>query len=107
MDRNKLFSCLGLSMRAGKLATGDEGVMKSLRSGKAKLVILAEDASANTRKKYRDKCSYYGVPLLEAGTRSELGASIGKAERVVLSVCDAGFARMMTQLCKTSGGETD
>ena len=98
MNRSKLFSYLGLSMRAGKLVTGDEGVMNSLRSGKAKLVILAEDASANTHKKYRDKCSYYGVPLIVAGTRSELGASIGKAERVVLSVCDSGFARMMAQL---------
>lgn len=82
-------------MRAGKLVTGDEGVFKAIRSGEAKLVILAEDASENTRKKFNDKCQYYGVPLLEMGTKAELGGSIGKEMRVILGVLDAGFAQML------------
>lgn len=95
MMKNKFFSNLGLCMRAGKLVTGDEGVLKEVRSGEAKLVILAEDASDNTRKKFQDKCQYYGVPLMELGSRSELGDAIGKAERVILAVTDAGFAKML------------
>lgn len=105
--KDKLLSYLGLSMRAGKLATGDEGVLKAIRAGDAKLVVLAEDASANAHKKFRDKCAFYGVPLIVAGTRYELGRSIGKAERVVIAVCDPGFARMMEQChVKPTGGET-
>ncbi len=86
-------------MRAGKLVTGDESVLKEVRSGEAKLVVIAEDASDNTKKKFRDKCSYYNVPILEVFSRAELGASIGKAERVVIGVTDTGFAQML-QKCQ-------
>jgi ribosomal protein L7Ae-like RNA K-turn-binding protein len=92
---HKFYNYLGLAMRAGKLVTGDESVLKSVRAGGAKLVVMATDASANMQKKYRDKCGSYQVPLLEFGSRAELGASIGKEERVLIAVTDAGFARML------------
>lgn len=91
----KFSSQLGLAMRAGKLVTGDEGVFKAIRGGEAKLVIMAKDASANTRKKFQDKCHFYGVPLLEIGSKHELGRSIGKEMRVTIGVLDGGFAQML------------
>lgn len=95
MMNKQLHSFLGLAMRAGKVAAGEDAVFKSIRAGEAKLVIVASDASTGSLKKYKDKCSYYKVPLMLIGTRSELGASIGKAERVAIAVCDSGFARLM------------
>lgn len=97
----RVLSHLGMARRAGKLVAGDESVMASIRSGEAKLVIVAADAADNARKKYRDKCDYYKVDVYEQFTRAELGASIGQAGRVVLSVTDAGFARMIREaICK-------
>lgn len=93
--KSKFLSYLGLSMRAGKLAMGDEGVLKSIRSGEAKLVIVAEDASENTKKKYKDKCHSYRVPLMECCNRTELGRSIGKEERVIIAVTDSGLAKLI------------
>ncbi|CAH0119853.1 putative ribosomal protein YlxQ [Paenibacillus sp. CECT 9249] len=93
----KLLSYLGLAMRAGKLVTGDEIVHKALRSGDLQLVIVAGDASENTKKKFRDKCHTYRVPLLIGLDRFAIGASIGKADRVVVGVSDSGFARMMRE----------
>ncbi|UHA73895.1 L7Ae/L30e/S12e/Gadd45 family ribosomal protein [Paenibacillus sp. 481] len=92
---NKLFSQLGLARRAGKLATGDEIVLKAIRSKEAKLVFVAENASDNTKKKFRDKCRTYGVPLVIGFDRVQLGVSVGRPERVVLAVTDKGFANMM------------
>ncbi|WP_207952066.1 L7Ae/L30e/S12e/Gadd45 family ribosomal protein [Paenibacillus turpanensis] len=86
---------IGLAMRAGKLATGDEAVLKAVRSKTAKLVLLATDASDNARKKYKDKCSFYDVPVLEQLTREQLGQGIGKPERVVIAVTDDGFAELI------------
>ncbi|WP_127580694.1 L7Ae/L30e/S12e/Gadd45 family ribosomal protein [Paenibacillus koleovorans] len=91
----KAASYLGLAMRAGKLTTGDENVLKAIRSSKCSLVLMAEDASANTQKKFRDKCKSYSVRLLEHGSRHELGAAIGKEERVLIAVLDPGFARQI------------
>jgi len=92
---SKALSYLGMAMRAGKLVTGDDTVLKSIRQGKAHLVIVAGDASDNTKKKYRDKCGYYNVKLAEAFDRVELGMAIGKEARVLVAVTDAGFARMI------------
>lgn len=93
----KALSTLGLAMRAGKVLAGDDTVMKAVRSGEAKLVILAEDAAANAQKKYRDKCSHYRIPLVEYGSRLELGTAVGKVDRVVLAVTDDGFAGRISQ----------
>ena len=56
-------SLLGLANRARKIISGEEFVVKEIRSGKAKLVLLSADASANTTKKITDKCTFYQVPL--------------------------------------------
>lgn len=96
-------SGLGLAMRAGKLVTGDEIVMKAIRSAEARLVIVAKDASANTQKKFRDKCGTYKVPLMIGFDRERLGSSVGKPERVVLALTDQGFADMIRKaIVKTS-----
>ncbi|WP_435921205.1 L7Ae/L30e/S12e/Gadd45 family ribosomal protein [Paenibacillus sp. DYY-L-2] len=94
---SKMLSRLGLATRAGKLLTGDELVLKTIRSSEAKLVIVAADASANTRKKFRDKCRAYEVPLIIGFDRERLGSSVGKPERVVLALTDQGFADMIIQ----------
>lgn len=92
---DKALSALGMAMRAGKLITGDEIVLKAVRAGKAYLVILAGDASPNTKKKFKDKCGTYGIQLAEAYDREQLGMAIGKAERVVLAVTDVNFGKMI------------
>ncbi|GAA0395236.1 L7Ae/L30e/S12e/Gadd45 family ribosomal protein [Paenibacillus motobuensis] len=94
---SKMLSRLGLAMRAGKLVTGDEIVMKAIRSEEAKLVIVAGDASNNTHKKFRDKCGTYNVPLIIGPDRIRLGSSIGKPERVVIALTDQGFADMIRE----------
>ncbi|PTL39620.1 hypothetical protein C6Y45_04690 [Alkalicoccus saliphilus] len=91
MDK-KQYSLLGLMQRAGALITGEELVVKAVQSNKAKLVVLAEDASANTEKKISDKCRYYNIPLYRLGSRDDLGAAVGKERRVVIAVTDTGFA---------------
>lgn len=92
---NKIYNVLGLAFRAGKLVSGDEGVMKAIRSGEAKLVILAEDASANAKKKVQDKCAFYEIPLILFGGRAELGACHGKNDRVVVAIKETGFAELV------------
>ena len=53
---------------------------------------MATDASDNTRKLFFDKCSYYEVPCIQAGTKEELGKAIGKEYRASAAVTDKSFA---------------
>lgn len=88
-------SLLGLANRAGKVVSGEGLVLKEVRSGKAKLVILSKDASSNTSKQIHDKCRHYNVPLVYAQTREQLGHSIGKEARVTAAVLETGFAKKL------------
>lgn len=75
-----------------------DGVLASVRSGKSKLVVLAEDASENTKKQLTDKCRYYGVQVILFGTKESLSNSIGAAGLVsALSVTDRNLAGAILQ----------
>ena len=90
LDKNTI-SLLGLAMRARKIATGDV-LLKSIRQKKVDFVIIAEDASDNTKKKYIDKCTYYHIDYCVMGQSEELSQAIGKNNRVALGILDKGFA---------------
>lgn len=102
MRQAKWMSLLGLATRAGKVISGEELVVKEIRSGNAKLILLAEDASDNTTKKITDKSHHYGVPMRTASDRYTLGHAIGKDARVTVAVMDAGFAKKMAALLDES-----
>ncbi len=95
---NKGFSMIGLATRAGKTVAGEFSVEKAVRQQKAKLVIVSEDASDNTKKLFRNKCSYYGIPYIVSGSRSELGRASGNRERVSIAVLDEAFSKSIIQI---------
>lgn len=98
MDGQKWISLIGLANRAGKIISGEELSVKEIRNGKAKLVLLSADASANTAKKITDKCRSYQVPVRIVENRHVLGNAIGKDARVVISILDSGFAKKLLSL---------
>lgn len=93
MVSEKALSFIGIAMKAGKVVTGEFSVEKAVKSGRARVVVVAEDASANTKKRFTDKCSFYGVPCVIVGTKELLGKVTGKEFRASLAVTDAGFAK--------------
>ena len=66
---NNIYNFLGLAFRANKVITG-ESVLKGIRSKRVDLVIIASDASENTKKKYIDKCIIVVYNLLKYCVRS-------------------------------------
>ena len=100
---NKVLSFLGLAMKAGRIASGELAVENEVKSGKAKLVIVALDASDNTKKKFRNSCNFYKVPFVCVGKKEELGHAIGKEYRAVVAVLDDGFAKSMSKKLTNMG----
>ncbi|MCR4690282.1 MAG: ribosomal L7Ae/L30e/S12e/Gadd45 family protein [Lachnospiraceae bacterium] len=94
----KILSFLGLANRAGKVASGEFSAEAAVKDRKAKLVIIAADASDNTKKLFHDKSSYYGIPILTFGTKETLGGAIGKQMRASLAILDEGFAEKLKEM---------
>ena len=93
MKPDKVISYLGLAMRGRNLVSGEFQTENAVKDGSAMLVIVAEDASDNTKKLFKDKCSFYNVPVYCYGTKQALGRAIGKDLRSSLAVTDAGLAQ--------------
>lgn len=93
--QDKVFSLLGLAAKAGKTASGGFSVEEAVKSRKAHIVILANDAQYNTVKKFTDKCRHHNVPLRFYGSREELGRAVGKETRACVAVTDRGFAQSL------------
>ena len=88
MSRNKMISLIGLAMKAGKIVSGEFMTEKSVKTGKAELVLVAADASDNTRKKFQNMCAFYEVPVFFAESKDALG----REYRASMAVQDANFA---------------
>ena len=93
MVQNKVLFLIGLAMRAGKVASGEFAAEKAVKSGLASVVLVAGDASENTKKMFANMCTYYKVPVYFYSDKETLGAAIGKVYRASVAVTDEGFGK--------------
>ena len=94
MPMNNFFNVLGLAARARKIVTG-ETLLTKIRSKKVFLVVIASDASDNSKKKIIDKCTSYSIDYVVTSNINELSKAMGKHNRVALGIQDAGFAEIL------------
>ncbi|AVQ32883.1 hypothetical protein C7J88_01215 [Staphylococcus muscae] len=95
MNQQQFLNFLGLAMRAGKVKTGESVLLAEIKKQRLKLVLIAEDASANTKKILMNKCTTYKIPYRVVSSRHELGVAIGKESRVNIGITDNGFAKKL------------
>ena len=93
MNTTKILSLVGLATKAGRTVSGEFSTEKSVKTGKGFLVIVAEDASENTKKKFRNMCEFYEVPIYFLSDKESSGRAMGKEFRACLAVQDDNFAR--------------
>ncbi len=89
---------LGLAARAGAVFPGTERVREAVRAGVARLVIVAGDASENTRAKLIPLLQAREVPHVLAYDRTRLGEAIGRAPLGAVGVGDASLAGRLAEL---------
>lgn len=90
--RDKVLSLVGLATKAGRCASGEFMTERSVKSGTAALVIVASDASENTKGMFRNMCEFYKVPIYFYADKDTLGHAMGKEFRASLAILDEGFA---------------
>ena len=104
MNQNKILSLISLATKAGKTASGEFCTEKEVKTGRAALVIVAADASDNTKKKFQNMCDFYEVPICFYKDKDTLGHAMGKEFRASLAVLDEGFAKGIMKQLKTQDG---
>lgn len=93
MDRLNILSLLGLSLRGGRLAVGEEPVEAVARARDARVLLLAADAADGTRRRCEHfaahgDCLWLRLPF----TKEELGRALGRTSVALAAVTDVGLA---------------
>lgn len=100
---NKVFRLLGLATRAGEIAFGTESVIDTINRKKAKLVIIAQDASDRTKRNLQKVAEEKDIPFRIYGDIESLSKSIGKDNKAVIAIKNSNFSNEIINLI--DGGE--
>ena len=98
MDGHNILSLLGLALRGGRLAVGEEPVEAVARAKDARLLLLAADAAAGTRRRVEHfsqvgQCLWLTLPC----SKAELGQALGRSSAAVAAVTDVGLAHAVAR----------
>lgn len=75
-----VLAALGLALRGGNLAVGEEPVAEACRTGKARVVLLASDAAGNTARR-ATRLAGENVPLVPLPRdKSQVGFALGRGQ---------------------------
>ena len=90
---NPVLSMLGLALRGGRLAVGEEPVEAVVRARDARVLLVASDAADNTYRRVKHfaeigQCIWLRIPY----TKAELGQAVGRNATAIVAVTDVGLA---------------
>lgn len=96
-EKKSLLFRIGLGRKSGKLISGTEMVCDGVRDGKVIMIIMAGNASDNSKKRILNCAAYYNTEVLALGdiTTEELGRAIGKSAVACLGVTDENIVALV------------
>ena len=106
-QRDKILSLLSIAARGGNIKSGEFQTEDAVKRGAARLVIVANDASDNTKKKFSDMCDFYGTDFKLYSDRESLGGAIGKDYRASLCIVEDGLAQKVLALVNEEEGSKE
>ncbi|MBQ7564813.1 MAG: ribosomal L7Ae/L30e/S12e/Gadd45 family protein [Lachnospiraceae bacterium] len=95
---DRILSMLSIAQRGGNVKSGELQTEEAVKNGSAGLVIVADDASENTKKKFRNSCAFYEVPFRSYADKNTLGWAIGRDFRACVAVTEQGLAERIREL---------
>lgn len=102
----KAMSAISMSRKAGKLLWGFDTVVSAAQAGKVKLILLASDLSAKTKKEIAFVCQKTKIRSVEMRfDMQQLQQGIGKRSGV-LAVTDQGFSDHIEKKLQDCGNES-
>ncbi len=91
--REKTLNLLGLMRKANAIAVGETNTGGAVIAGKAKLLLLAADASDNARSRARGFTHGRDVVTVTLPfTKDEIAAHVGVSSCAMAAITDIGFA---------------
>ena len=104
---NKILSTLGICACARKISYG-ETLLKDIKSKKVYFVVVATDASDNSKKKMIDKCTYYKCEYRICLDKESITKSIGRVDLVsAVGIKDYNLVKKLKENIEREGGSSE
>ncbi|MDD2510019.1 MAG: ribosomal L7Ae/L30e/S12e/Gadd45 family protein [Syntrophomonas sp.] len=101
----KSYAVLGFAQKAGKVSSGALAAKSSIIRRRAFLLIISNDIAENTKQGLISSCQKQKIPWIILGNKYEIGASIGKAYRVAVTINDQGMAESLIKSLEAVGAK--
>ena len=95
---------LGMARRAGALAYGTGSTRRAVKEGRARLILLATDASETQREKVMKLLRHGETPRATLGTREALGSAVGSAPVSAVAVTNNELAKELAARLNVTPG---
>ena len=93
---DKILNMLGLMRRANAIQIGETNTCSAVRAGKAKLLLLASDASDNAKSRAKGFVRGRNVTTVSLPyAKEEISAAVGVSGCSMAAVTDLGFANVI------------
>lgn len=104
--RDKALNYIGIMQKAGACAVGENDSGIACRSGKAKALLLASDASENAVSRAQGFVYGRGIPLAVLPyDKTELADILGRGVTSMIAVTDLGLANALMKALAADGNE--
>lgn len=95
---SNILSLLGLALRGGRLAVGEEPAALAAKAKQARLILLASDAAGNTIRRAEHlaregHCLHLTLPF----SKAEMGGALGRGTAAIAALTDTGLAAAVTE----------
>lgn len=95
---NSFFSFLGLVKRSRKLLEGYSKCNEGKRREKIYLMIISNDASDSSKRKFINYCNINKIPYIQNFSKEELGSAVGRDEIKILGIIDQNMGQKLIAL---------
>ena len=104
---NKVLNTLGICACARKISYG-ETRLKDIKNKNVYFVIVASDASENSKKKITDKCKYYKCEYLIYLDKESISKAIGRIDLVsAIGIKDINLIKKLKENIEREGGQNE
>lgn len=101
MKSEKVLALLGFAQKAGMLQSGTANVEAMLEQGKAEIILIAEDVSANVHRKWSMAAKAHKLPIYIFEKKETLGHAVGRSPRSVVCVTNERMAAAIDESFKS------
>lgn len=98
---NSFLQFLGITKKSGNLLEGYNKSEEAIKYKKAKLIILSNELSQNTKKKFKNYCTKQNIICIEGISKNDLGKATGRDEVNILCVVDHKMSTKLLDIWKS------